>query len=157
MKNAYLRFGWLTYVKSTEKTTTSIKLRLDRFIGEMLPDPPRQAKAHLISQGNGQWDECEEHIEPILERVSYQSMSDPAAISEYAKLARTALEALGGRVIVADKPAKTHEAGVQQLVVVVEFENLEKAIAAYESDRYKPALKVFDNAAQRDFRIVEGR
>jgi len=53
MKNAYLRFGWLTYVKSTEKTTTSIKLRLDRFIGEVLPDPPRQAKAHLISVVGG--------------------------------------------------------------------------------------------------------
>jgi hypothetical protein len=49
MKNAHLRFGWLTYVKSTEKTTTSIRLRLDRFIGEVLPDPPRQAKGHLIS------------------------------------------------------------------------------------------------------------
>ena len=49
MKNAHLRFGWLTYVKSTEKVTTNIKLRLDRFIGEVLPDPPRQAKAHLIS------------------------------------------------------------------------------------------------------------
>jgi hypothetical protein len=49
MKNAHLRFGWLTYVKSTGKTTTSIKLCLDRFIGEALPDPPRQAKAHLIS------------------------------------------------------------------------------------------------------------
>lgn len=53
MKNAHLRFGWLTYVKSTEKTTTSIKLRLDRFIGEVLPDPPRQAKAHLISVVGG--------------------------------------------------------------------------------------------------------
>ena len=49
MNNAHLRFGWLTFVKSTEKTTTSIKLRLDRFIGELLPDPPRQAKAHFIS------------------------------------------------------------------------------------------------------------
>jgi hypothetical protein len=49
LKNAHLRFSWLTYIKSTEKTTTSIKLRLDRFIGEVLPDPPRQAKAHLIS------------------------------------------------------------------------------------------------------------
>jgi len=49
MKNAHLRFGWLTYVKSTEKTTTSIRLRLDRFIGQLLPNPPRQAKAHLIS------------------------------------------------------------------------------------------------------------
>ena len=49
MKNAHLRFGWLLYVKSTEKTTTSIKLHLDRFIGELLPDLPRQAKAHFIS------------------------------------------------------------------------------------------------------------
>ena len=49
MKNAHLRFGWLTYLKSTEKTKTSIKLHLDRFIGELLPDAPRQAKAHLIS------------------------------------------------------------------------------------------------------------
>ena len=38
MKNAHLRFGWLMYVKSTEKTTTSIRLHLDRFIGEMLPE-----------------------------------------------------------------------------------------------------------------------
>jgi hypothetical protein len=36
-------------MKCTEKTTTSTKLPLDRFIGEVLPDPPRQAKAHLIS------------------------------------------------------------------------------------------------------------
>lgn len=49
MKNAHLRFGWLTYVKSTEKAVTNIRLRLDRFIGEVLPDPPRQARAHLIS------------------------------------------------------------------------------------------------------------
>jgi uncharacterized protein (DUF1330 family) len=89
--------------------------------------------------------------------VCYKSVSNPAALSEYTKLATTALEALGGRVIVGGKPAKTHEAGVDQSVVVVEFENVEKAIAAYESDRYSPALKVFDDAAQRDFRIVEGR
>jgi hypothetical protein len=49
MKNAHLRFGWLRYVKATEKATTNIRLRLDRFFGELLPEPPRQAKAHLIS------------------------------------------------------------------------------------------------------------
>ena len=89
--------------------------------------------------------------------VCYKSVSNPAVVSEYAKLAATALEALGGRVIAAAKPAKTYEAGVDQLAVVVEFENLEKAVAAYESDLYRPALKLLDNAAQRDFRIVEGR
>ena len=49
MKNAHLRFGWLSYFKRTEKTTTTFKLRLDRFIGEVLPDAPRRAKAHFIS------------------------------------------------------------------------------------------------------------
>jgi len=89
--------------------------------------------------------------------VCYRSVSNPAIVSEYAKLAAAALEALGGRVIVASNPAKTHESGVDQSVVVVEFESLEKALAAYESDLYRPALKVFDKAAERDFRIVEGR
>ena len=59
-------------------------------------------------------------------------------------------------MIVSGKPARTFEAGEDQSVVVIEFENLEKAIAAFESDLYRVALKVFDNAAQRDFRIVEG-
>src|SRR5713101_9822003 len=49
MISSHLCFCFLNYAKNTEKTTTSIKLRLDRFIGEALPDPPRQAKAHLIS------------------------------------------------------------------------------------------------------------
>jgi hypothetical protein len=53
MKNAHLRFGWLTYFKRTEKTTTTFKLRLDRFIGEVLPDAPRRAKAHFISVVGG--------------------------------------------------------------------------------------------------------
>ena len=89
--------------------------------------------------------------------VCYTSVSNSVALSEYGKLAASALEKLGGRVIVGGKPADTHEAGVDQSVVIVEFENLEKAIAAYESDLYRAALKVFDNAAERDFRIVEGR
>ena len=46
--------------------------------------------------------------------VCYKSVSNPAAVSEYMKLAATALEKLGGRVIVGSKPAKTHEAGSEQ-------------------------------------------
>jgi uncharacterized protein (DUF1330 family) len=89
--------------------------------------------------------------------VCYKSVSNPATVSDYSKLAATALQALGGRVIAGGKPGKTHEAGVDQSVVVVEFESLEKAIAAYDSDLYRAALKVLNNAAQRDFRILEGR
>jgi uncharacterized protein (DUF1330 family) len=88
--------------------------------------------------------------------VCYESVSNAATLAEYMKLAATALEALGGRVIVGGKPAKTHEAGVDQTVVIVEFETVDKALAAYHSELYRSALKVLDNAAQRDFRIVEG-
>jgi len=49
MNNAHLRFGWLTYYKRTEKTTTTFKLRLDRFIGEVSTDSRNRGKAHLIS------------------------------------------------------------------------------------------------------------
>jgi hypothetical protein len=49
MLNAHLRFGSLTYYRRTERTTTHFQLHLDRFIGEVAPDPPRQAKVHLLS------------------------------------------------------------------------------------------------------------
>lgn len=49
MLNAHLRFGSFTYYRRTDKTTTHFQLHLDRFIGEVAPDPPRQAKAHFLS------------------------------------------------------------------------------------------------------------
>lgn len=89
--------------------------------------------------------------------VSYKSVPTPGIFAEYAKIAVAALEKLGGRAIVVGNPAKTHEAGVDQMVVIVEFENLQQAIAAYESEQYKPALAMISSAAERDFRILEGQ
>ena len=34
MENAHLRFGLLEYVRITEKTSTHIRLRVDRYMGE---------------------------------------------------------------------------------------------------------------------------
>jgi hypothetical protein len=42
MENAHLRFGLLEYVRFTEKASTRIRLRVDRFIGE-------DRQAHLLS------------------------------------------------------------------------------------------------------------
>jgi hypothetical protein len=42
MENAHLRLGLLEYVRITEKTSTRIRLRVDRFIGE-------DRQAHLLS------------------------------------------------------------------------------------------------------------
>jgi hypothetical protein len=42
MENAHLRLGLLEYVRMTEKTSTRIRLRVDRYIGE-------DRQAHLLS------------------------------------------------------------------------------------------------------------
>ena len=49
MKDAHRRFGWLTYVNTSAGKTSTIRLRVDRFIGEVLPDQPKKAKVHLVS------------------------------------------------------------------------------------------------------------
>ena len=86
----------------------------------------------------------------------YRSVSDPDALAAYAKLAGPAIAAGGGRFLARGNAAKAYEAGVAQRVVVIEFDSVEKAVAAHESKAYKAALKVFGKAAERDMRIVEG-
>jgi len=87
----------------------------------------------------------------------YRSVSDPAALAEYAKLAGPALEAAGGRVLARGTPAKTYENGLDQRTVVIEFDSVEKAIAAHDSAAYQAALRHLEGGkVDRDFRIVEG-
>ena len=54
MKNAHERFGVLEYTKRMKDTTTRIRLRLDRLIGEV--EEGRNGKAHLISVLGGDSD-----------------------------------------------------------------------------------------------------
>jgi uncharacterized protein (DUF1330 family) len=87
--------------------------------------------------------------------VAYRSISDPAALAAYAKISLPAIQAGGGKILARGTPAKTFEKGVNERIVLVEFENAAAAIATYESDAYKAALRVLGNAADRDLRIVE--
>jgi uncharacterized protein (DUF1330 family) len=86
----------------------------------------------------------------------YRSISNPAAIAEYAKLAGPAIQGGGGRFLVRGVPAKTYEAGKDQRTVIIEFDTVQQATATYESKAYQTALRVIDGAAERDIRIVEG-
>jgi uncharacterized protein (DUF1330 family) len=88
--------------------------------------------------------------------VAYRSISDPAALAAYAKISLPAIEAGGGKILARGIPAKTFENGMNERIVLVEFPSAAAAIAAYESDAYKVALRVLGNAADRDIRIVEG-
>jgi len=89
--------------------------------------------------------------------VAYRSISDQAALKEYARLAGPAIQAAGGKALVRTSDGiEARESGLQQRIVVTEFESFDKAVAAYESDAYKTALKVLGSGADRDFRIMEG-
>jgi uncharacterized protein (DUF1330 family) len=86
----------------------------------------------------------------------YRSISDPDSLAAYAKLAGPAIAAAGGRFLARGNAAKAYEAGLTQRLVIIEFDSVEKAVAAHDSEGYQAALKVFGKAADRDLRIVEG-
>jgi len=81
-------------------------------------------------------------------------MPDEATLADYAKVAGPAIESHGGRFLARGNPAKTYEAGLAQRLVIIEFESLERAIAAYESPEYQAALDILRNFAERDVRII---
>jgi len=86
----------------------------------------------------------------------YKSISNPVALAGYAKLAVPALQAAGGKTLVRGTPARIFESGTEQRTVIIEFESVEKAIAAYESPAYQAARKLLEGAVEREIRIVEG-
>ena len=87
----------------------------------------------------------------------YRSIKNPEALAAYAKLAGPAIQAAGGRFLARGGVAKTYEAGLNQRVVVIEFDGVAQAIAAHDSPAYQAALKALGtDAAERDMRIVEG-
>ena len=88
--------------------------------------------------------------------VTYRSIKNPDALAAYAKIAGPAIQASGGHFLVRGMPAKTYEAGINQRVVVIEFESVAKATAAHDSAEYQAALKALGDGADRDIRIVEG-
>ena len=86
----------------------------------------------------------------------YREIKDPAKVAAYAKLAGPALAAHGAKYLCRGIPAMTYEAGQKERAVVIEFDSVAQAVAAHDSPAYQAALKVFDNAGVRDFRIVAG-
>jgi len=88
--------------------------------------------------------------------VCYRAIKNPDALAAYAKIAGPAVQAAGGRFLVRGTPSKTYEGGLNQRTVVVEFDSLDKAIAAHDGPGYQEALRVLGDAADRDMRVVEG-
>jgi uncharacterized protein (DUF1330 family) len=89
--------------------------------------------------------------------TTYRSISKPEAVQAYARIAGPALIQAGGRFIARGMAAKVMEQGLMQRTVIIEFDSVERAVAAYNSPGYKKALAALGkDAADRDIRIVEG-
>lgn len=86
----------------------------------------------------------------------YREILDKDKAAAYSALAGPALEAAGGRFLARDLPAHTYEAGESTRVVVIEFESVEAAQRAHDSEAYAAALAALDGGAIRDLRIVPG-
>ncbi|MEH0421131.1 DUF1330 domain-containing protein [Streptomyces sp. B21-083] len=86
----------------------------------------------------------------------YRTISDAEKLAAYNKLARAAVQAEGGRVLVRGGRVVAHDAGIAERTVLIEFDTFEQAVAARESAAYQEALVVLSDAVERDFRIVEG-
>jgi uncharacterized protein (DUF1330 family) len=86
----------------------------------------------------------------------YRSISDPAALAAYGKLAGPAIIANGGRFLARGEAVKACEQGIVQRATVTEFDSVEQAVAAHNSPAYREALKALGNTCERDVRIVGG-
>jgi len=86
----------------------------------------------------------------------YRSITNPDAVAEYAKLAGPAILAAGGKFLARGNADVAYEAGLKQRIVIVEFPSVAAAVACHDGPGYQAALKVFNKAGERDFRIVEG-
>jgi uncharacterized protein (DUF1330 family) len=88
--------------------------------------------------------------------VMYRSSPEPTTFAQYGELAIPAVQQGGGRILARGLPSKTYEAGMNERVTLVEFDSLEQAISARESDAYKVAFAKLGNDVVRDVRIIEG-
>ena len=86
----------------------------------------------------------------------YREIIDQEKLAAYAKAGGPAVIANGGRFLVRGGQVIPKDAAVAERTVIVEFDSLDAAIAAYHSDAYQSALENLEGGVSRDFRIVEG-
>ena len=87
---------------------------------------------------------------------TFRSVSDSRKLAQYVELAGPAMRESGGRFLARGQPARVFEAGVHEPTIVIEFDSVEAAVAAYESPGYQEALRALGDGAERDLRIIEG-
>lgn len=87
---------------------------------------------------------------------TFVEIIDEDKVGRYVELAGPAMTAAGGRFLARGRPAHTFEEAGELRTSLIEFDSVEAAVAAYRSPAYQEALRVLDNGARREIRIVDG-
>jgi uncharacterized protein (DUF1330 family) len=88
--------------------------------------------------------------------ATYREILDAEKMQAYAALGGPAIVAGGGTFLVRGLPEQVYEAGMQERVVVIQFDSVEQARATHDSPAYQEALAALGDGAVRDIRIVPG-
>jgi uncharacterized protein (DUF1330 family) len=86
---------------------------------------------------------------------TFRTVHDEARLAAYVELAGPAMRAAGGRFLARGLPAHAFESGVIERTTLIEFDNVDAALAAYRSPGYQQALEALGDGAERDIRIIE--
>ena len=81
---------------------------------------------------------------------------DKEGFEKFREMAKPVLEEYGGKVLVRTPNAETREGKKTGVVVVLEFESMDKARKCYESEAYQAAKAVRNKACDTDLFLAEG-
>jgi uncharacterized protein (DUF1330 family) len=85
----------------------------------------------------------------------YKEIKDEAKLAAYAELAAPALRAGGGHFLARGMPVGLQESGEKTRTVLLEWNDLDSALKAYDSPEYQRAMAALGDGAVRDIRYVE--
>ena len=89
--------------------------------------------------------------------IAEVEVTDPGTFEEYRKLVPPTIEAFGGRYVVRGGAIDGREGGWQpKRIVVIEFDDMERAKAWHDSDLYAPARALREASANTRMIVVEG-
>ncbi len=89
--------------------------------------------------------------------ISDVTVRNAEAFQAYRTRAAASIEQYGGRYLVRGGPIETLEGGwTPRAIIVVEFDDLERARTWYRSPEYAAALAVRDEALSRNLILVDG-
>ena len=89
--------------------------------------------------------------------IAEVEVTDPGKFEEYRKLVPPTIEAFGGRYVVRGGAIDGREGDWQpKRIVVIEFDDMERAKAWHDSDLYAPARALREASANTRMIVVEG-